>query len=305
MRFAISIPQFYADGEFDPVAFRNFFTAAEQLPYDSAWAHESVLSTTPQLSPIETMTYAAACTERLRLGCAVFVSTVHSPVHLARSMATLDQLSGGRVDVGIGTGGPQREFAAFGIAADRYVARFSEGLALMKALWTRQRVSFDGEFWQLADVAMEPKPVQKPYPPVWIGAAAPSALRRAVRLGDGFFGSGGAPIDRFADQVFVVRAALSDAGRDPAAFPIAKRLYIGVDDNAERARDRMRAAIARMYGRPVPAIEAAAVAGTPAECADAVARTAAAGAGLILFTTLFDAGLQAARLADEVIPQLS
>jgi probable F420-dependent oxidoreductase len=303
MRFAISIPQFYADGEFDPVAFRNFFAAAEQLAYDSAWAHESLLSGTPQLSPIETMTYAAACTQRLRLGCAVFVSTLHSPVHLARSMATLDQLSGGRVDVGIGTGGGQRPFAAFGIGADRYVARFTEGLAVMKALWTQDRVSFDGEFWQLASAAMEPKPVQKPHPPVWIGAGAPAALRRAARVGDGFFGSGGAPIDRFAEQVRLVRAALAEAGRDLDAFPIAKRLYIGVDDNAARARDRMRAAIARMYGRPVPDIEAAAVAGTPAECADAVARTAAAGAELVLFTTLFDPGTQAARLAEEVIPQ--
>jgi probable F420-dependent oxidoreductase len=302
MRFAISIPQFYADGEFDPVAFRNYFTAAEQLPYDSAWAHESALSGTPQLSPIETMTYAAACTQRLRLGCAVFVSTVHSPVHLARSMATLDQLSGGRVDVGVGTGGPQRQFAAFGMDSDRYIARFTEGLAVMKALWTQQRVSLDGEFWQLTDVAMEPKPVQKPHPPVWIGAAAPSALRRAARLGDGFFGSGGAPIDRFGEQVRLIRAALAEAGRDPGAFPIGKRLYIGVDDNAARARDRMRAAIEAMYGRRVPEIEAAAVAGTPAECAEAVARTAAAGAELILFTTLFEPGPQAARLADEVIP---
>jgi probable F420-dependent oxidoreductase len=305
MRFAISIPQFYADGEFDPAAFRNFFAAAEQLPYDSAWAHESVLSSAPQLSPIETMTYAAACTQRLRLGCAVFVSTVHSPVHLARSMATLDQLSAGRVDVGIGTGGPQRPFGAFGIDGDRYIARFAEGLAVMKALWTEQRVSLDGAFYQLTDVAMEPKPVQKPYPPVWIGAAAPTALRRAVRLGDGFFGSGGASIERFADQVTVIRAALAEAGRDPGSFPIAKRLYIGVDDNSGRARNRMRAAIEQMYGRPVPEIEAAAVAGTPAECADAVARTAAAGAELILFTTLFEPDLQAARLADDVIARVS
>jgi probable F420-dependent oxidoreductase len=302
MRFAISIPQFYADGEFDPIAFRNYFTGVERLPYDSAWAHESVLSSAPQLSPIETMTYAAACTQRLRLGCAVLVSTVHSPVHLARSMATLDQLSGGRVDVGVGTGGGQQQFAAFGIGAERYAARFAESIVVMKALWTQQRVSFAGEFWQLTDAAMEPKPVQKPHPPVWIGAVADSALRRAARLGDGFFGSGGSTIDRFADQVLVVRAALAEAGRDPDGYPIAKRLYIGVDDNAGRARDRMRAGLARMYGRPVADIEAAAIAGTPADCAEAVARTAAAGADLILFTTRYDHGQQAARLAEEVIP---
>ena len=305
VRFAISIPQFYADGEFDPIAFRNYCAGVEQLGYDSAWAHESLLSASPQLSPVEMMTYAAACTQRLRLGCAVFVSTLHSPVHLARSMATLDQLSGGRVDVGIGTGGGRQPFAAFGLTSDRYVARFTEGLAVMKALWTQPRVTFDGEFFQLADVAMEPKPARKPHPPVWIGAIAEAALRRAARLGDGFFGSGGSPADQFADQVRVVRAALADAGRDPAVFPIAKRLYIAVDDNAGRARDRMNRAIARMYGRPVPQVEAAAVAGTPAGCAAEVARVAAAGAELILFTTLFDSDEQAARLAADVLPLVS
>jgi probable F420-dependent oxidoreductase len=305
VRFAISIPQFYAAGEFDPVEFRNYCAGVEQLGYHSAWAHESVLTASPQLSPIEVMTYAAACTQRLRLGCAVFVSTLHSPVHLARSMATLDQLSGGRVDVGVGTGGGHQQFAAFGLTRDRYVARFTEGLAVMKALWTDERVSFDGGFFRLADVAMEPKPVQKPHPPVWIGAIGEVALRRAARLGDGFFGSGGSAADRFADQVRLVRTALADAGRDPAEFPIAKRLYIGVDDNGERARERVNAAIARMYGRPVPEIEAAAVAGTPAACAAEVSRVTAAGADLVLFTTLFEPAEQAARLADDVIPRVS
>jgi probable F420-dependent oxidoreductase len=305
VRFAISIPQQYGDGEFDPVAFRNYCAGVEQLGYDSAWAHESLLSASPQLSPIEMMTYAAACTERIRLGCAVFVSTLHSPVHLARSMATLDQLSGGRIDVGVGTGGRQRPFAAFGLTSDRYVARFTEGVVVMKALWTQPRVTLDGEFFQLSDVTMEPKPVQKPHPPVWVGATSEAALRRAVRLGDGFFGSGGSPTVRFADQVRDVRAALADAGRDPADFPIAKRLYIGVDDNAGRARDHMNTAIANMYGRPVPEIEAAAVAGTPAQCAAEIDRVMAAGAELVLFTTLHDPAEQAARLAADVIPLVS
>ena len=305
MRFAISIPQYYGSGEFDPVAFRNYCTGIEQLGYDSSWGHESVLSTTQQLSPLETMTYAAACTQRLRLGCAVLVSTLHSPVHLAESLATLDQLSGGRIDVGVGTGGKSRPFAAFGMSADRYVARFTEGVAVMKALWTQPRVSFDGEFYHLEDAAMEPKPIQKPHPPVWFGATGETALRRAARLGDGFFGSGSSPTDRFAEQVRVVRAALAAAGRDPAGFPIAKRLYIVVDDNSARARDRANTAMAQMYGRRVPDIEAATVAGAPAECASRVAEVAEAGAELILFHTLFAPGEQAARIAADVIPLVS
>jgi probable F420-dependent oxidoreductase len=304
MRFAISIPQFFADGEFDPAAFRSYFARVEELGYESAWTQESVLGAAPQLGPIETMTYAAACTERIRLGCVVFVSTLHSPAHLAKSIATLDQLSGGRIDVGVGTGGKQRPFAAFGITSDRYVARFTEGVALMKALWTQHRVTFDGEFWQLKDAAMEPKPVQKPYPPLWIGAGGEAALRRAVRIGDGFFGAGSVPTARFAEQVQIVRAALAQAGRDPGTFPIAKRLYIAVDDDAQRGRQRINAALEGMYGRRVPDIEAAAVAGPPAHCAAEVAAAADAGAELILFTTLFDQAEQAERIAAEVITRL-
>ncbi len=303
MRFAISIPQFYADGEFDPAAFRSYCARVEQLGFDSGWTQESTLSASPQFGPLETMTYAAACTQRLRLGCVVFVSTLHSPVHLAKSIATADQLSGGRIEVGVGTGGKHRPFAAFGITGDRYVARFTEGLALMKALWTQPRVTFDGEFWQLTDAAMEPKPAQKPYPPLWFGANGESALRRAVRLGDGFFGAGSTPTERFAGQVQLVRTELTERGRDPADFAIAKRLYIAVDDDASRARARINDAMQRLYGRRVPDIEAACVAGTPAQCAAEVARVAEAGAELILFTTMFDQAEQAERLAMEVIPQ--
>jgi probable F420-dependent oxidoreductase len=305
MRFAISIPQFYGDGEFDPAAFRAYFGRVEQLGFDSAWTQENVLTTSAQLGPIETMTYAAACTQRLRLGCGVLVTTLHSPAHLAKSLSTLDQLSGGRLEIGVGTGGKTRPFAAFGISEDRYIARFTEGIALMKALWTEPRVTFDGEFWQLKDAAMEPKPAQKPYPPLWFGANAEPALRRAVRLGDGFFGAGSAPTARFAGQVQVVRAALAEAGRDPAGFPIAKRVYIGVDDDTGRGRQRMNAAMARIYGRRVPDIEAAAVAGTAADCVREVQAVADAGAELILFTTVFDQAEQAERLAAEVMPQIT
>ena len=179
VEFGISVPQFFADGEFDPEGYRTYFARAEELGFDSAWAQEQVLGAGPQLSALETMTYAAACTQRLRLGCAVFVSTLHNPVHLAKSLATLDQLSRGRIEVGVGTGGKMRPFAAFGVDPERYVARFTEGIALMKALWTEPRVTFDGDFWQLRDAAMEPKPFQKPFPPLWFGGSGPAALRRA------------------------------------------------------------------------------------------------------------------------------
>jgi probable F420-dependent oxidoreductase len=304
MKFAIAIPQFYADGEFDPAAFRAYFARAEELGFDSAWTQEGTLGPGPQLSPIEAMTYAAACTDQLRLGCVVFVSTLHSPVHLAKSLSTLDQLSRGRIEVGVGTGGKGRPFAAFGVDPSRYVSRFTEGLALMKALWTEPRVTFDGEFWQLENAAMEPKPFQKPYPRLWFGGASEPALRRAVRLGDGFFGAGSSSTARFAEQVQIVRGALAEAGRPAGDFPVAKRVYIAIDEDAERARSRTNAALERIYGVRVPAIEAAAITGTAADCVREVNQVAEAGAELILFTALFDQREQMEQLAAMVLPKL-
>jgi probable F420-dependent oxidoreductase len=304
MRFAIAVPQFYSDGEFDPVAFLAYFRRAEELGFDSAWTQEQVLGAASQLGPIETMTYAAACTQRMRLGCVVFVSTLHSPVHLAKSLSTLDQLSRGRLEIGVGTGGKARPFAAFGVDPQRYVARFTEGLALMKALWTDSRVTFDGQFWQLEDAAMEPKPFQKPFPPVWFGATAPAALRRAAALGNGFFGAGSSPTEKFAGQVQIVREALRESGRPADDFRIAKRVYIAIDEDAGRARRRINAELERLYGRRSPDIEAAAIAGTVADCARGLQQVDAAGAELILCTAMFEQAEHAERLAAEVIPRL-
>lgn len=156
--FAIAIPQFFADGAFQPSAFKRYMQQAEALGFASAWTQEQVLGSMPMLSPMETMTFAAACTERIRLGCTVFVSSLHTPAHLAKSLASLDQLSRGRLEVGVSAGGGFRPFAAFGVDRATFVARFTEGLRLMKALWTEPRVSFEGRFWQLNNAAMEPKP---------------------------------------------------------------------------------------------------------------------------------------------------
>src|SRR5262249_57599009 len=131
--------------EFGRAALRGCRARAEEVGFESAWTQEGVLGAYAQFSPIEAMTYAAACSERLRLGCVVFVSTLHSPVHLAKSLATLDQLSLGRLEVGVGTGGRGRPFAAFGVDPSRYVARFTEGGAVMKAPWSEARGAFPGE----------------------------------------------------------------------------------------------------------------------------------------------------------------
>lgn len=306
MRWAIAIPQLVADGEFDPAGFRAYLARAEALRFESGWTQEQVLGSASSISPLETMAYAAACTDQLRLGCAVFVTPLHQPVHLAKSLASLDQLSRGRLEVGVGIGGRVRPFSAFEVEPDDgLVVRFNEGLRLMRALWTEPKITFAGRFWQLDGATMEPKPFQKPHPPLWFGGSAPSALRRAVRHGDGFFGAGSTTTAAFADQVANVRHELEQHQRDPGDFPIAKRVYIVVDDDTERARQLMAAELVRIYGEFGRRLEPVAVTGPPDACAAGLREVADVGAEMILLNTVVEQAEQMERLADEVIPHVA
>jgi probable F420-dependent oxidoreductase len=302
VRFSISIPQHVGDDGFDPGAFRSHLARVEELGFHTAWTQEQILGSARTLSPLQTMTYAAACTDRLRLGCAVFVTPLHNPLHLAKAIGSLDHLSRGRVELGVATGGRARPFAAFGVDADKPVARFNEGIALMKACWTEREITFDGRIWKLEGAAMEPKPVQKPHPPLWVGGSHPNGLRRAVRIGDGFFGAGSQTTAAFGEQVRIVRAELAERDRDPSTFAIAKRVYIHVDDDPGRARERIAAALAYHYGRG--GLEAVAVSGPPAACVAGLRQVAAAGAEMILLNPLVDDAEQIERLAAEVMPEL-
>ena len=301
MRYAISMPQF-ADGDFDPAAFRAYLARAEELGFEGAWTSEQILGAAPTLGPVELMTYAAACTQRIRVGVSMLVLPLYSPVHLAKSLSTLDQLSRGRLDVGLGVGGKMRMFSAFGVDPASLTARFNEQLDLIERLWSEDRVDFDGRFWQLKGAQMEPKPVQKPRPPLWFGGVAPPALRRAVKRGDAFMGAGSQTTEQFAAQVQVVREAMRELNRSD--FLIGKRVYIRVDDDEERARARMDAGMQRLYGPFGLQIAGAAVSGTPATCIRKLAEVRDAGAQVILLNPLSDERVQMERLAAEVVPAL-
>jgi probable F420-dependent oxidoreductase len=304
MRFAISIPQYAPDSRFDDHAFRTYLRRVEELGlFESAWTQEQVIGAAGSLAPLQTLTYAAACTQQLRLGCAVFVLPLHNPLHLAKAISSLDCLSHGRVEIGVVTGGRGRPFDAFGVNADRPVARFNEALALMKACWTEREITFEGRLWKLEGASMEPKPVQKPHPPIWFGGSAPAGMRRAVRHGDGFMGAGSQTTPQFAAQVKVVKEELSARGRAPETFRIGKRVYVHVDDDAAHARQRLEDALTRHYGRGGWSENI--VAGTADECIAGIRAVADAGAELVLLNPLVDDAQQLERLSAEVIPVLS
>ena len=162
---------------------------------------------------------------------------------------------------------------------------------------------FEGQFFRLNDLPQEPKPVQKPHPPLWFGAHHPNALQRAVEQGNGFMGAGSLSTAKFADEVKVLRGLLSGAGRNPAAFPIAKRVYIAVDRDKARAGKRLTKWFGAFYGRPQMAKEVS-VWGSAAECADGLAKVAAAGAGMVMLNPVFDDMEHIEIFASEIAPKL-
>jgi alkanesulfonate monooxygenase SsuD/methylene tetrahydromethanopterin reductase-like flavin-dependent oxidoreductase (luciferase family) len=306
--FSISIPQFAVNG-FDTAGLRSYLARAEELGFEGGWTLEQVIGEAPIIAPMELLAFAAACTSRLRLGVAVLITSLHDPLQLASAATAVDQLSHGRLDLGVAPGGGFRPFSAFGVEKATFISTFIEGLQLMKAAWSDEpTVTFHGRFRQVENLPIQPKPVQRPHPPIWFGANAPAALARAVRLGDAFLGAGSSTTASFAEAVRMVRRELEKQGKDPAHFRIGKRIYLMVDDDASRARERVVAGLHRIYGQ-MPGIETVPVSGTPVDLVRGVREVIDAGAEMVLLNPVGadvpENREQMERLAAEVIPQLS
>jgi probable F420-dependent oxidoreductase len=189
------------------------------------------------LDPVVALAYVAARTSRIRLGVAVINMPFIAPVVVAKQLATLDIVSGGRVDAGFGNGWSDEEFAATGATKQGQGRRAEEFLTLLKALWTDEIVEHAGEFYEVPRMRLDPKPVQRPHPPVLLGAVAVPALQRAGRLCDGWVSRSRADLRTIGESVAVIRAAAEQAGRDPRALRFICRGVVRLRpaDSAERA----------------------------------------------------------------------
>ncbi len=303
-RWGIAIPQFLAGPALDIATLRTFLTRAEELGFESAWVLDQVVGQAAFLDAIPLLSYAAALTQRLQLGVAVLVVPIRNPVLMAKAIATIDHLSGGRAIVGLGLGARTDIYPAFGIGPERRVARLLEGVEQMLDLWTRDAVTRDGAFWSLREVSVSPKPLQRPHPRLWFGGRAPAALRRAVRLGDGWIGGGTSTTKDFAADVVVVRAALAEAGRDPSTFAVAKRVYLVIDEDADRASARVREWFDRVYGSPDLG-ERVALFGGLERCIEGVRDVRMAGADLLLLHPIVDELQHLEVLARDVVPAVA
>ena len=303
VNWGISVPQVFFDGPIDMPLIQRWAKRAEALGYDSLWTQEQIVGSVPILEPVVLLSYLAAITERVRLGASVIVAPLRNPVQLAKRLGGLDHLSTGRLVVGLGLGGNPNDLAPFGISPEKRVRRFTEFINVMKALWTQPEAHFQGEFWQLDGVKMEPKPVQKPHPPIWLGARHANALKRAVRHADGWMGAGSSNTESFIAGVGQVKMYLEESDRDPESFAVSKRVYIAVDNDEQRAEGRLKEWFGKRYGNADMASQVS-VWGSAARCTEELAKVTEAGAEMVLLNPAFDDLEHLEVLAQEVIPNI-
>ncbi len=229
MEFGIALPQ---HGRFaSPEAIAHVAREADRRGYATLWVLERLLrpagstmapSYAVAYDPLETLTWAAAQTRRIKLGTSIIIAPLHVPAAVARALATLDHLSGGRVIAGLGQGYAPEEFAAANVPIRRRGRGFEEFVAAMRAAWGPDPVRFTGRFYRISESQIGPKPVQPGGPPVIIAAREPAAVARAGRIGDGLNPVAG-NWDGLRTAIEDFRTVARDAGRDPSRLPVIVR----------------------------------------------------------------------------------
>ena len=230
---------------------------AESAGFDSVWIGDSLIAR-PRHEPLTLLAAVAARTKRVRVGTAVLLPALWSPVVLAHVVGTLDRVAEGRVILGMGIAADtppiRKEFAAAGVPFERRVGRFLETLEICRALWSRDHVSFSGKHFTLDDVTMEPKPHRPGGPPIWIGGSGPTAFREAARF-DAWFPTGPS-VEFFSEKWPGIQSAARAAGRKPGDVIGAAYITLAFDPNKAAAEQRMDSFLETYYAAPAKVIRA-------------------------------------------------
>ena len=282
--------------------FTEFFQRAESLGFHSLWCIDRVFHPINVIDPLALLTCAATVTSRIRLGTAVYLFVLRNPVLAAKTTATLDYLSEGRLTLGISLGGRDNEFEPLGVSMKRRVSRFEEGLALMRRLWSERDVSFHGHYYNMDNVNVDPKPVQKPSIPIIMGGNADPVFKRAAEA-DGWVAGGGGTAEGFGESWQKVRGYAQAAGKDPDSLDSAKLIYISVGDSRERCKEQVEAFTHAYYG-PQYDVETNCAFGTPADCAAKIQGFLDAGAKTMMLGPSWPDVAQITRISQNVLPLL-
>jgi probable F420-dependent oxidoreductase len=246
----------------------NFARRCEDIGAHSFWVLDRIAY--DNLEPLTVLATAAAVTKTVRLGTSVLLAPTRQPALLAKTAATLDFLSGGRLILGVGVGSREPDFAAVNVPFEHRGSRTAESIQLMKKLWTGRPVSHRGKFFQLDNITVGPKPVQSPHPPIWMGGGGTeSALKRIARLADGFI-CGSLAIPQFASIWTKLETMANEFGRNAAEIARAGLTFMALDDDKTRAVEACAAYLKRYYGSVRVDIEKTYLVGSPESCADKI-----------------------------------
>ena len=302
--------------------FIQYIQAADRLGFESAFLVEHHFTGQGQLSAsLNLLSYLAACTTQIRLGTAVVVLPWHNPALLAEQVATLDVLSGGRVELGVGRGYRKAEFDAFCVPMDEAWERFDECLDFLVQAWSRDgRFSFEGKYWRYKDVVVEPAPMQRPHPPIWMAAGSPESIERVAENNYNLLLDQLGDIDLTLKRANWYLDALAAKGlpRDAGRVGVARALHV-VNNEAERrkAYERRRETItnigelARKSKEEVQALtdeqiraDDAPLIGTPDEIVERLQKLADGGVDYVLLTNATATPATLELFAREIMPKV-
>jgi probable F420-dependent oxidoreductase len=279
----------------------------ERLGFDVLFFRDHVLWHSAVLDPFTILGALAARTSRVRLGPGVLLLPLRSPVLVAKAIASLDFISSGRAILGIGIGGEfPKEFEACGIPVSERGRRADEGIEAIRTLWTRSPATYTGQFVRFEDVVMEPRPAQAPHPPIWVGGRSEAALRRAGRLGDGWFAYFVTP-PQFREGLEKIGRDLDARERPPSSFEAGVVIYIHVAPSREEAERHTARYLSAEYRQSFARlVERYCAVGPVDDCAETIARFLEAGARHVTLIPACPPEMvmeQFGRITTEVMPQ--
>jgi probable F420-dependent oxidoreductase len=281
----------------------------EALGYDSVWSGDHISFHNPIHESLTLLASYAGITERLRLGTGVYLLALRAPAVAAKMTATLDVLSGGRLIFGVGVGGENpKEFEVCGVPHRERGARVTEGIEVVRALWRDSPASFAGRFTRFSGVSIDPKPVQRPGPPIWIGGRSEAALLRAARQGDGWM-SYVVHAERYAQGAARIREEAARAGRALDGFVFSHLAFVTLGADHERARATWVRLLSQRYAQDFGPLAAKyGIIGTAAQCAEQLERFVAAGCRYFVMNPicdLADTEAQLEQIAAELLPRFA
>jgi probable F420-dependent oxidoreductase len=306
MDYGVHLPLIAFNGtKFSLQHLQTYAETAEQLGFQALSANDHLLFSRPWLDGPTALAAVLAQTGRMTLATTVSLPIIRGPVVLAKAMAALDLLSGGRLFVGVGPGSSARDYAAVGIPFEERWKRLDEAIQALRALWRREGAPFNGRFYSTEEIVLEPHAAQQNGPPIWVGSwGSEAGLRRVARLADGWLASAyNTTPEMFTAAWSQLQEHLLQVGKDPVRFPNAiATMWCYVTEERSQAERVIRDILSPTLNRPESELSQRVLVGPAQECAEKLAAYQSAGAHRVFLWPIADELRQLEILQEQVVP---